>query len=277
MRAMSGVAALKPQLREKLATLEEAHRPLDAHWSHPSKYRLDSRDSDGKYKHHITNLEEIYNAHRQQQPAPHHFHVESPGTVLYGVKGLLSTVPGVEEKMKRREDSWVSNHQKYAVLSDPAMIDYDRLPSRPAQSTMRRAASSDQFDMPRTLSLSPDRSKRMGASNNNYSTEGGFGGTATFQATLQAASAAGEAPPSVHKSSRCYNENYTEQDLIMLDMYRLDARQDEAYRAFVQLLSEFDEHDAQKIVRDAMQEARKNDLMVFYGGTELEPADADQE
>jgi hypothetical protein len=72
---------------EKIALLEELHRPLEEHWSVKSKFGLDAKTSDYIYKHHITRLEDIYTHTRTEQTVDPQLLYMSPSSQLYGVNG----------------------------------------------------------------------------------------------------------------------------------------------------------------------------------------------
>ena len=67
------------------------------------------------------------------------------------------------------------------------------------------------------------------------------------------------------RRSRCDDEELTEEDLIMLGMYRLNSRQAEIYKQFVRMLVNFDPHDQAKIVEDAMKDSHAISLIATLG------------
>jgi hypothetical protein len=115
-----------------------------------------------------------------------------------------------ETKLKRKEDKWVSNFQKHSFLSD----------SKPE-------AGVDSRDR----SKSPLRSRSPGP-HSRSSQRGNASNVDDSQANS-------------NKNSRrvCYDPTIAPEDLVMLGLYRLDERQQEIYRNFVEMLGGFDEYD----------------------------------
>lgn len=333
--------------KEKIAALEEVNRPLDIHWNVKAKFGLNARESDTRYKHHISNLEEIYCKEREGPAPPPHMLVTTPVSDLYGCQGLLTTLPGIEDKKKQRELNWIDNHQKFAYLTDPTMVDrnfsdelqqhqlmqYSSRSRSPLRQTAAAAASPAKVagmgkakratTAPATVGSAGRSGGRLGGSNgaedmniamkmgsshhgrtdtNGYDSdhrplstaaaETGGGGTgaakirpssasrmratATAPATFSSADSAdaplGTSMQPPHVNKRTSNTELSEEDMVMLGVYRLDARQAEIYQNFVNMLTEFDSHDSRNIVEDAMNEAQNEDLLQYYGGTET-PAD----
>jgi hypothetical protein len=115
-----------------------------------------------------------------------------------------------ETKLKRKEDKWVSNFQKHSFLSD----------NKPEGGVDSRDRSK-----------SPLRSRSPGPhsrSNHRHN-----------------ASNVDDSQTNSNKSIRrvCYDPTIAPEDLVMLGLYRLDERQQEIYRNFVEMLGGFDEYD----------------------------------
>jgi len=53
-------------------------------------------------------------------------------------------------------------------------------------------------------------------------------------------------------------------------LYRLSPQQDDVFRAFVDLLSQFDQFDQGNIVDDALRDAREAALLDSYAGARLQ-------
>lgn len=176
-----------------------------------------------------------------------------------------------ETRLKRKEEKWVSNFPKYTCLSD-GTLDVDGKKGPP----------------PRGRSNSPPRQR-----------------TREVVSAADRRSRKKEDAIAAHSKplrSACYDPNIAPEDVVMLGMYRLDERQQEIYRNFVDMLAEFDEYDRVmaelgapcsacatrlssalcadismqgNILEDALRDAQgEEDLLEGYGGTSLATAPA---
>ena len=88
---MSATSSLKAN-RARVELLKDLHRPLEEHWATTKAHGLDAMGSDYIYKHHITRLEGIYNAHDAihiDNSEPKGVANVSPMSQLYGTDGML--------------------------------------------------------------------------------------------------------------------------------------------------------------------------------------------
>lgn len=103
----------------RIKLLSDLHRPLEEHWAGTNKKgkgkALDAIGSDYLYKHHITQLEEIYKTKNVDpllglgvDPLAIDNKNVSPQAQLYGIEGLLSPhlQPGYEAWKSKREGGW---------------------------------------------------------------------------------------------------------------------------------------------------------------------------
>ena len=65
---------------------------------------------------------------------------------------------------------------------------------------------------------------------------------------------------------QCTNPAISDEDLIMLGMYRFNERQSAVYQNFVEMLSEFDPHDVMNILEDVMHEVNASNGLTSYSG-----------
>jgi hypothetical protein len=114
-----------------------------------------------------------------------------------------------ETKLKRKEDKWVSNFQKHSFLSE---------------NKLEGGVDS------RDRSKSPLRSRSPGPHSRSHRGN---------------ASNVDDSQTNSNKTIRrvCYDPTIAPEDLVMLGLYRLDERQQEIYRNFVEMLGGFDEYD----------------------------------
>jgi hypothetical protein len=167
-----------------------------------------------------------------------------------------------EGRLKRKEEKWISNFQKHHFLTDGGV---------------------DKDEQPRSRGTSPQKPKPAV-----------FG--ATGRANDHKKRKGEEKSPPRSKTARnaCHDPNISPEDLVMLGLYRLDDNQQAIYRAFVEMLSGFDDYDKVRtsqfmktptliahlshygslsqdnIVADAVRDAQgEADLLECYGGTVL--------
>ena len=152
--------------------------------------------------------------------------------------GLLSTLPGIEEKKKKREGAWVSNFQKYSYLKDPSMTDPTMFaaPRTKSPSKTSHSSSADQLHGATTVGgggadANTDRKRHRHVSGN-------FGSNDSMEHGIE-----NDSTTARYVRRRSYNTELTEEELVMLGVYRLNPRQAEIYDKFVTMLADFDSHD----------------------------------
>jgi hypothetical protein len=153
--------------------------------------------------------------------------------------GLLIDEAGLEEKHKKKEQHWVGNFQKYSSLTDQEkakLRDSSEGASYQANNVGNNSGNSK----------SPLRGSIGG---------GGLLGAPAGASRGQRPSTApiGEkkrknaenhnSQPEIRQRSKCSDPSIPMEDLIMMGLYRLDDEQEQIYRAFVDMVSCFDEYD----------------------------------
>jgi hypothetical protein len=79
-------------IQERINFLQDLHRPLEDHWSYKFNFGLNPRSSDFLYKHHVSNLEDIYNNRKLDITPPGRPVVMSPASQLYGAHGKYACI-----------------------------------------------------------------------------------------------------------------------------------------------------------------------------------------
>jgi len=258
------------------------HRPLEEHWAGSNKKStkaLDALSSDYTYKHHITRLEDLYMNHKldptMNQPPVLGTPNISPMTLLYGTNGIKrwEKLPEYEELKEAREKGWnpyTIVKRRPVVYERKSAIHEKRVPPEPPSPQTRG----------RSASASPNRGRERPSSASSPSSSS-FSQTATTTVTFadevntkeqhqyqqQQGAAANVRKEEADSRSRCDNEELTDEDLVMLGMYRLDARQAQIYKQFVQMLVHFDPHDQECVLQDAAKDAMAMSLLARLGSS----------
>jgi len=257
---------------ELVDVLQNLHRPLEEHWAGRKKsgVDLDALGSDYTFKHHITRLEDIYMNHKldpsiDQAPILGPPNV-SPMSLLYGKDGLKrwEKLPDYEEIKEAREKGWnpyMIVKRKPVVYERKSVINEKRAPP-PSPTSQSRGRSPSRSASPSRSRAGSKETEMRGASSYAPTST-----TITFADDVKNRQEENQQKIEEEEArrSRCDDEELTEEDLIMLGMYRLNSRQAEIYKQFVRMLVNFDPHDQAKIVEDAMKDSHAISLIATLG------------
>lgn len=234
--------------RDRIKLLADLHRPLEEHWASSAGVilGLDAKGSDHLFKHHITRLREIYRNHQHEDSIPtvHRGLINtSPVTQLYGINGLKTSTPEWVGRERNRESRW----------NDDVQV-----------STNRDVKESQRKKKTQPIkSLLPSRESR---SKNIQSPSGIDASISSQRSQERLRTSSVETVKKIRY--QCHNEGISDEDVILLGMYRLNEKQRKIYDSFVGMLMEFDPHDIMKIMEDAINDVNVSGGLDSYGGFE---------
>ena len=168
--------------------------------------------------------------------------------------------PAADEKRKKKEQKWVGNFQEHAYLSGEEIENNEKNTSN-ATNTNIALKSPNRFAGGTT----------MASSAGGVGTSSAYAHTLSSFANQRMPSPSHPPPPGMRYgaerkykeynindgmnngnnensflptgSSKCSDDNICIEDLVMMGLYRLDERQEQIYRNFVEMISGFDEYD----------------------------------
>jgi len=227
--------------KQQISLLKELHRPLEEHWAHCKKsvrgIPLDPVGSDKLFKHHIARLQDIYINRKFDVGKPPHVASLSPVTHLYGPRGLQSNIDShlLQKKHEQRETGWVNN---FHLSHIDERNNQSKSPKRPSSAFSAGKSSVNALGT-RSRSSSP--------------VSGGRDSTGSL--SQRSDNQQQPTQPPLHQPAfydrnqryRCLDESISNENLLLLGMYRFSEEQQQIYDNFVSMLSSFETIDVVSI------------------------------